>query len=133
MLAVPDAVVISKIVQLNASLTSREIEEAVFIEVGNDIAYRFDELCIDFTLLNSAIKNPEIMDVLIIATHTENIQKRTEISQRAGLEVKIIDIESYAIERMSLFFPKFSYQSQLLFNKSPSLLVACGLALRDIH
>ena len=40
-----------------------------------------------------------MIDVLIVASRAENVSSRVEVINRAGLEVKIVDVESYAVER----------------------------------
>ncbi len=98
-LAVPDSAVISKIVQINDGLNDSEMEELVVIEADKYIPYPIDEINIDFEILGHSAKNSAMLDVLIVASRAENVNSRVEAVTRAGLEAKIVDVESYAVER----------------------------------
>ncbi|CAM2996202.1 pilus assembly protein PilM [Legionella worsleiensis] len=98
-LAVPDSAVISKVVQMNDGLNDAELEELVVIEADKYIPYPIDEINLDFEILGHSAKNSAMVDVLIVASRAENVQSRVEAVTRAGLEAKIVDVESYAVER----------------------------------
>jgi type IV pilus assembly protein PilM len=98
-LAVPDSAVISKIVQINEGLNDQEMEELVVIEADKYIPYPIDEINLDFEILGPSAKNSAMLDVLIVASRAENVNSRVEAVNRAGLTVKIVDVESYAVER----------------------------------
>ncbi|HAU1151027.1 TPA: pilus assembly protein PilM [Legionella pneumophila] len=98
-LAVPDSAVISKVVQVNEGLTDQEMEELVVIEADKYIPYPIDEINLDFEVLGHSAKNSALLDVLIVASRAENVNSRVEAAHRAGLEPKIVDVESYAVER----------------------------------
>jgi type IV pilus assembly protein PilM len=98
-LAVPDSAVISKIVQINDDLNESEMEELVVIEADKYIPYPIDEINLDFEILGHSSKNSAMLDVLIVASRAENVNSRVEAVTRAGLEAKIVDVESYAVER----------------------------------
>jgi type IV pilus assembly protein PilM len=98
-LAVPDSAVISKVVQINEGLTDLEMEELVVIEADKYIPYPIDEINLDFEVLGHSAKSSSLLDVLIVASRAENVNTRVEAAHRAGLEPKIVDVESYAVER----------------------------------
>lgn len=98
-LAVPDSAVISKVVQINDGLNDSEMEELVIIEADKYIPYPIDEISIDFDILGHSAKNSGMLDVLIVASRAENVNSRVEAIKRAGLEARIVDVESYAVER----------------------------------
>lgn len=98
-LAVPDASAISKIIQISEGLTESDIEEMVIIEADRYIPYPIDEINLDFSVIGPSAKNSAMQDVLIVASRSEIVSNRVEAVKLAGLEPKIVDIESYAIER----------------------------------
>jgi type IV pilus assembly protein PilM len=98
-LAVPDSAVISKIVQINEGLNDQEMEELVVIEADKYIPYPIDEIHLDFEVLGHSDKNLAMLDVLIVASRAENVNRRVEVATRAGLTAAIVDVESYAVER----------------------------------
>ena len=100
-LAVPDSSAISKIIQVNDGLSDQEIEEVVVTEADKYIPYPIDEINIDFNVLGHSAKNAAMLDVLIVASRAENVSNRVEVITRAGLDAKIVDVESYAVERVT--------------------------------
>lgn len=97
--AVPDASAISKVIQINEGLSESELEELVIIEADKYIPFPIDEINIDFSVLGPSSKNSAMQDVLIVASRAENVNNRVEALRLAGLDVKIVDVESYAVER----------------------------------
>lgn len=97
--AVPDASTISKVFQITEGLSDDDIEELVLIEADKYIPYPIDEINIDFSVLGVSSKNAALQDVLIIASRAEIVNGRLEALRQAGLDVKVVDVESYAIER----------------------------------
>jgi type IV pilus assembly protein PilM len=102
-IAVPDSTAISKVIQLNDGLKEDEIEELVAIEADKYIPYPIDEINLDFNVLGPSLKNSAMVDVLIVASRAENVNTRVEAVNRAGLEARIVDVESYAVERAAQF------------------------------
>ncbi|MCW8410053.1 pilus assembly protein PilM [Legionella sp. PATHC035] len=98
-LAVPDAAIISKVIQINEGLNDEEMEELIVTEADKYIPYPIDEINLDFEILGHSEKNPHMLDVLIVASRAENVNQRVETAVRAGLDAIVIDVESYAVER----------------------------------
>ncbi len=98
-IAVPDALAISKIIQINEGLSESDIEELVIIEADKYIPYPIDEINLDFSVLGPSSKNSAMQDVLIVASRAEIVNARVEALRLAGLETKIVDVESYVVER----------------------------------
>lgn len=105
-IAVPDSSVISKVVQVSANLNDAEMEELVLIEADKFISYPINEINLDFVPLGPSIKNASMIDVLVVASRTENVSARVEVMERAGLDVKVVDVESYAVERTAQLLAK---------------------------
>jgi len=97
--AVPDASAISKVIQMNQGMSESEIEEFVLIEADKYIPFPIDEINIDFNILGPSSKNSAMHDILIVASRAENVNNRVEVLRLAGLDVKVVDVESYAVER----------------------------------
>ena len=99
--AVPESSAISKIIQINDGLSMQEMEELVIVEADKYIPYPIDEINVDFSVLGPSVKNSAMLDVLIVASRSENVSNRVEVINRAGLLAKVVDVESYAVERAS--------------------------------
>ena len=98
-IAVPDSTVISKVIQVEANLSSNEIEAQIMTEAKRYIPYPIDEVSFDFEVLGSTSNKPHLVDVFIVASHTENIQSRVAALKKGGMSVKVAEVESFAVER----------------------------------
>lgn len=98
-LAVPDAVTISKVVQVYDGLTDEEMQELIAIEADKYIPYPLAEINLDFEILGPAKRNHALLDVLVVASRSENINNRVEAVSRAGLSVRAVDVTCYAVTR----------------------------------
>ncbi len=97
--ALPDAVVITKIIQVNAYLNEVEIEEYVYLEASKHIPYPLNEIYFDFTIMGASTKNSSLVDVLIVASRAEQVTSLVTLVNKAGLDVHIVDVASYAVAR----------------------------------
>lgn len=105
-IAVPDSSVFSKVIQIKSCVDEQDLEEWVLMEAGKYIPYALEDINLDFNVLGPSPNHSEWRDVLVVASRTENVNQRLETMKSAGLEIQIVDVESYAIERaVRLSFP----------------------------
>ena len=97
--AVPTTSAITKLVEMDADLADEEREVQIRVEAEQYIPYPLDEVSLDFEVQGVNAKNPNKVDVLLVASRTENIEKRVEVIEIAGLKPKIVEVESHALER----------------------------------
>jgi len=97
--AVAGSAVITKIIEMNASLTDAEMENQIIIEADQYIPYPLDEVAIDFERQGPSPKNEEMVQVLLAACKKENVDLRVAVLEAGGFTAKIVDIEAYAMER----------------------------------
>jgi type IV pilus assembly protein PilM len=57
-----------------------------------------EEVSYDFQRIGPSEKDPEMIDVLLVATRTENVEQRQAAVQAAGLTAKLVDVEAFALE-----------------------------------
>lgn len=98
-LAIPDALSISKILQVSANLHPHEIEACVRFDLEQQLPYPLDEVYFDFQILGVSCHAINQLDVLLVASKIQNIQQRVEIVERAGLIVDAVELESHAVMR----------------------------------
>lgn len=101
--AVAGASVISKIVQMPASLSESDLEEQVKAEADQHIPYPIEEVNIDFQVLGKSAVAGDVVDVLLAACRKEQVEQRCAAIEIAGLTPKVVDIESYALENACQF------------------------------
>ena len=98
-LAVPTSMVINKVIEMDAEMNDEEREVQIRMDAEQYIPFPLDEVSLDFEVLPDRLANPNRVNVLLVATRTENIDTRLEVIEIAGLTPKIPDVESYALER----------------------------------
>jgi type IV pilus assembly protein PilM len=96
--AVSGSAVITKIISMPASMSDAEMEAQIQLEADQYIPYPLEEVNIDFQLLGPSEKNPDLVDVLLAASRTENVDDRVSALEMAGLSAAVVDIEAYAME-----------------------------------
>ncbi len=96
--AVSGSAVITKIITMPASLSDQEMEAQIQLEADQYIPYSLEEVNMDFEVLGTSEKNPEMMDVLLAASRSENVEDRVAAIEIAGLIAEVVDVEAYAME-----------------------------------
>jgi type IV pilus assembly protein PilM len=96
--AVSGSAVITKVVSMAASMTEREMETQIQLEADQYIPYPLEEVNLDFDILGPSEKNPDMVDVLLAASRSENVDARMAALQSAGLTAAVVDVEAYAME-----------------------------------
>lgn len=117
-LAVAGSAVITKVVQMAADLTEEELESQIMLEADQYIPYSLDEVNLDFEVQGPNEASPDLMNVLLAASRSENVDVRVAAAELGGLNAKIVDVEAYAIENA------FSLLAPQLPNAAKDMVVA---------
>jgi type IV pilus assembly protein PilM len=96
--AVAGSAVITKTIPMQANLSEDEMEDQVQVEASQYIPYPIDEVSLDFELLGPVRDNPEMVQVLLAASRTENVDVRVAALDLGGLIAKVVDVEAFAME-----------------------------------
>ncbi|WP_299006365.1 type IV pilus assembly protein PilM [uncultured Shewanella sp.] len=97
--AISGSAVINKVIEMDASLTEAEMEAQIELEAESLIPYPLNEISIDFELLDNEEIEEGNVDVLLSACRTDTIDSRVDALDDVNLEVKVVDIEGYALGR----------------------------------
>ena len=103
-IAVPNSMVMTKTIEMDADMTDDEREVQIRMDAEQYIPYPLDEVSLDFEVTTEPAAHPDQVNVLLVATRTENIDSRTEVLSLAGLKPQVVDVESYALERALAIF-----------------------------
>jgi len=98
-IAVSGADVITKVIPMNANLNDLELENQVEIEAENSIPFPLDEIFLDFEVITTNAKNPDLKDVLVSAARKETVLSQVDCIEDAGLRVKVVDIAGHVLAR----------------------------------
>jgi type IV pilus assembly protein PilM len=96
--AVAGSAVITKVIPVQGNLSEDELEDQVEFEARQYIPYPIEEVSLDFEVLGPVPGNPELVNVLLAASRTENVEIRQSALDLAGLGPKVIDVEAFAME-----------------------------------
>lgn len=93
--------VVSKTVELDATLSEEEIEIQVHARADHYFNYPSNQLLIDFELMGPSKQKPGLIDIRWIAARKSDIDKKIQFLMEVGITTTIVDINSYALQRMT--------------------------------
>ena len=123
--AVAGSAVITKTIEVPASLKENQIEEQLLMDADQYIPYPLDEVALDFQVLETTARSEDMVDVLIAACRQEHIESRQAAVEASGLSPEVIDIEAHCVQRAIALDLE-------LFTRDPTLGVPDVLAILDI-
>jgi type IV pilus assembly protein PilM len=88
----------TKVIQMPKTLTEAELEGQVEMQADQYIPFPMEEVSFDFEVIGPSEKDPDMLDVLLVATRTENVEQRISACTAAGLTPRIVDVEAFALE-----------------------------------
>jgi len=89
---------ITKVIQMPRNLNDSDLEAQVEMQADQYIPFPMDEVAYDFEVLGASEKDSESMDVLLVASRSENVDQRRAAVSAAGLNARIVDVEAFALE-----------------------------------
>lgn len=112
--------------QMPHGLSEAEIEIELFSYIHNHLPGLTDSLSIDFVSLPQ--KQADYNEIFFAATRKEYLSSYIDCVNAAGLKVKIVDVDIYALKRA------ISQEQQNRVNGliQDQFLLACGLAMREV-
>ncbi len=97
-IAISGDAAITKVIQMPRGLREVELEAQVEIQADQYIPFPMDEVAYDFEVLGPSEKDGESIDVLVVASRSENVEQRRAAAIAAGLSARIVDVEAFALE-----------------------------------
>lgn len=96
--AVAGSAVITKIISMPAALSDQDMADQLTLEADQYIPYPLEEINMDFEVIGPSENDEEMVDVLLAASRSENVDVRVAACELAGLNAKVIDVEAFAME-----------------------------------
>src|SRR6185312_658520 len=97
-IAISGDAAITKVIQMPRTLSENELEGQVEMQADQYIPFPMEEVSFDFEVIGPSEKDPDMLDVLLVATRSENVEQRVAACAAAGLTAKIVDVEAFALE-----------------------------------
>lgn len=120
--ALAGAQVISKTLTMPAGLSDDELEEQIAIEADHYIPFPLDEVNFDFEELGPMDGEEGQVEVLLVASRTEQVDSRVAALELGGLKAHVVDVEPYVMENAA----------QLLSHQMPEGGEGATVALFDV-
>jgi type IV pilus assembly protein PilM len=97
-IAISGDAAITKVIQMPANLKQNDLEAQVEVQADQYIPFPMEEVSFDFQVMGPSANEPEMNDVLLVATRTENVAQRRAAVEAAGLKARVVDVEPFALE-----------------------------------
>ena len=97
--AVAGSAVITKTIEMSATLNEDEMENQLQLEADQYIPYPLEEVALDFEVQGLSPRSEEQVEVLIAACRRENVEIREAALELGGLKAKVVDIEAHCMQR----------------------------------
>ncbi len=97
-IAISGDAAITKVIQMPRGLRDADLEAQVELQADQYIPFPMDEVSYDYEVLGVSDKDPESVDVLLVASRTDNVDQRRAAVAAAGLSSRIVDVEAFALE-----------------------------------
>jgi len=97
--AVAGSAVITKTIEMDASLSDDEMENQITVEADQYIPYPLDEVAIDFEVMGLSEETGDQVEVLLAACRRENVELREAALDLGGVKPRVVDIEAHAMKR----------------------------------
>lgn len=89
---------ITKVIQMPRNLSDADLEGQVELQADQYIPFPMEEVSFDFETIGESQRDPEMLDVLLVATRTEHVEQRQAAVEAAGLTARVVDVEAFAVE-----------------------------------
>jgi type IV pilus assembly protein PilM len=96
--AVAGSSVITRVIGMPNDLEGDELESQIELEAANYVPYPIDEVNHDFEVLGPMPGSPDMVQVLLAASRSENVEVRASALELGGLTPRVMDVEAFAIE-----------------------------------
>ena len=97
-IAISGDAAITKVIQMPRGLRDSELEAQVEMQADQYIPFPMDEVSYDYEVIGPSEKDAESIDVLLVASRTDNVAQRRSAVVAAGLTTRIVDVEAFALE-----------------------------------
>jgi len=123
-IAIPRSSAIIKDITVDKRLNIDEIESRVWIEANRFFPNLIGEIYLDFAVIGPSAQDASQLEIILVACRKEQIDPYLDVIRQADLYPRLVDINSYALERtLTLIAKQYpDTQTLALLNISFSLI-----------
>ncbi|OQW95429.1 MAG: pilus assembly protein PilM [Beggiatoa sp. IS2] len=96
--AVAGPAVMTKVITLQGGMSDADMKAAIELDAEQYIPYPINEVHLDFEVIGKNDKEEDRIDVLLVASRSENVETRVAALELGGFKVKVVDVEKFALE-----------------------------------
>ena len=119
--SIPSSMSITRLIKMGVDLNDKDIGSEIELEAERYIPYKLNEINLDYKVVGPT-DDPHLVNVMLVASKSENVYNMVNLIGDAGLTVGVVDIDCFAIGRAF----------ELVINKLPSKGKGKVIALFDI-
>jgi len=82
------------------SSSDQSLLESIRFEAEQYIPYDIDDMNIDFQIIGENDSNPDQMNVLLVAVKKDIVASYIDLTDQAGLNAQVIDVDSFAFQNI---------------------------------
>ncbi|MBC8380939.1 MAG: type IV pilus assembly protein PilM [SAR92 clade bacterium] len=97
--AMAGSFVLNTIISVPVVLSPLEVESRVQADIEAMLPYALEQASVDFIILGENPALPDELLVQVVACPKEQVELRQSVLQSAGLDLRIVDVESFALGR----------------------------------
>lgn len=99
-IAMPGSQVISKVRRLSAGLDDAQMEAQLLAEADQFIPFPLEDTALDFQVLGPCLDQPDLVDVAVVACRQSHLDPLQHVLAAAGLQARVVDVDSLALQRV---------------------------------
>lgn len=80
--------------------TEEQLQDTIHFEAEQYIPFDINDVNLDFQILGENENNPNQMNVLLVAAKKEMVNDYANLTELAGLEPRIIDVDAFALQNV---------------------------------
>ncbi|SDT87166.1 type IV pilus assembly protein PilM [Desulfobacula phenolica] len=104
----------------------KELHDTIYSEAEQYIPYDIDDVNIDYQILGESEISPEQMNVLLVAVKKDLVAEYIDLIHLAGLNPKIIDVDTFALQNTYEILP---YESR----EKTTMLIDVGASKTSLN
>ncbi len=93
---IENTAVVTKTLEMDASLTDRELEADINAEAERHIPFPIDEVAIDFVPMHLSPADPSKVVVLLVVCRLEHVARCQEAVELGGLRLDVVEVDGHA-------------------------------------
>ena len=83
-----------------AKMPDKDLQESIVAEAEQYIPYDIEDVNIDYQILGESQFSPDQMNVLLVAVKKDLVAEYMDLTANAGLNAKIIDVDTFALQNI---------------------------------